>query len=53
MDFVAVMLFTQQLFHLECLLFIRIKSQSGVAKKSAVYKKKHLTLLFSIQKRKK
>ena len=41
MDFVAVMLFTQQLFHLEYLLFIRIKPQSGVAKKKgAVYKKK-------------
>ena len=26
MDFVAVMLFTQQVFHLECLLF-QIKSQ--------------------------
>ena len=47
MDFVAVMLFTQQVFHLECLLLIRIKSQSGVAKKSVVYIKKHLTLLFS------
>ena len=48
MDFVAVML-----NHLECLLLIRIKSQSGVAKKSAVYTKNHLTLLFSIQKMKK
>ena len=47
MDFVAVMLFTQQVFHLECLLSIRIKSESGVAKKSAVYIKKHLALLFS------
>ena len=32
------MLFTKQVFHLECLLF-RIKSQSGVAYKSAVYKR--------------
>ena len=39
MDFVAVMLFTQQLFHLECLLLFQIKSQLGVAYKSAVYKK--------------
>ena len=30
------MLFTKQVFHLECLLF-RIKSQPGVAYKSAVY----------------
>ena len=28
MDFVAVMLFTQQVFHLECLLLIQIKSQT-------------------------
>ena len=32
------MLFTKQVFHLECLLF-RIKSQPGVAYKSAVYKR--------------
>ena len=45
MDFEAVMLFTQQVFHLECLLLIWIKSQPGVAKKCVVYKGKHLTLL--------
>ena len=39
MDFAAVMLFTQQVFHLECLLLFRIKSQPGVAYKSVVYKK--------------
>ena len=38
MDFVAVMFLTQQVFHLECLLF-RIKSQSDVACKSVIYKK--------------
>ena len=38
MDFVAVMLFTQQVFHLECLLLFRIKSQPGVAYKSVDYK---------------
>ena len=32
------MLFTKQVFHLECLLF-QIKSQPGVAYKSAVYKR--------------
>ena len=39
MGFVAVMLFTQQVIHLECLLLIRIKSQPGVIYKSVVYKK--------------
>ena len=39
MDFVAVMLFTQHVFHLESLLLFRIKSQPGVAYNSAVYKK--------------
>ena len=39
MDFVAVMPFTQQVFHLECLLSIWTKSQSGVAYKSVAYKK--------------
>ena len=39
MDFVAVILFTQQVFHLECSLLFRIKSQPGVAYKSVVYKK--------------
>ena len=38
MGFVAVMLFTQQVFRLECLLF-QIKSQRGVAYKSVDYKK--------------
>ena len=31
MDFLAVMLFTKQVFHLECLLLFQIKSQPGVA----------------------
>ena len=38
---VAVMLFNQQVFHLECLLMLllfRIKSQSVIAYKSVVYK---------------
>ena len=35
MESVAVMLFTQQVFHLECLLLIQVKSQSGVACKKA------------------
>ena len=48
MDFVAVMLFSQQVFHLECLLFFWTKSQPGVA-----YKKKHVTLFFSLLKMKK
>ena len=39
MDFAAVMLFTQQVFHLEFLLLFRIKSQPGVAYKSVDYKK--------------
>ena len=39
MDFVAVMLFIQQVFHLESLLLFRIKSQPAVAYKSVVYKK--------------
>ena len=39
MDFIAVMLFTQQVFHLECLLLFKMKSQPGVAYKSVVYKK--------------
>ena len=33
------MLFTQQVFHLECLLLFQIKSQSDVAHKSVAYKK--------------
>ena len=33
------MLFIQQVFHLECLLLIRMKSQPGVVYKSVVYKK--------------
>ena len=40
MDFVAAMLFTQQVFHLECLLLFRIKSQPGVG-----YKMLFLSLL--------
>ena len=39
MDFVAVVLFTQQVFHLECLLLFQIKSQPRVAYKSVDYKK--------------
>ena len=51
MDFVGLMLFTQQVFHLEYvffffdsfwylrLLLFRIKSQPGVVYKSVVYKK--------------
>ena len=38
MDLVAVMLFTELVFHLEYLLYW-IKPQSGVAYKSVVYKK--------------
>ena len=42
MDSVAVMLFNQQVFHLECFLLIvllfQIKSQSVIAYKSVVYK---------------
>ena len=41
MDFVAVMLFSQQVFHLECLLFFWTKSQPGVA-----YKKKACNTVF-------
>ena len=33
------MLFTQQVFHLECLLLFQIKSQPGVAYESVYYKK--------------
>ena len=33
------MLFTQQVFHIECLLFFQIESQPGVAYKSVDYKK--------------
>ena len=38
MDFVAVMLFTKQVIHLEYLLFW-LKSLSNVAYKSVVYKR--------------
>ena len=44
-DFVAVMLFTQQVFHLECLLLFQIESQPGVAYISDAYLKKHLKVL--------
>ena len=37
--FCSSMFFTQQVFHLECLLLFQIKSQPGVAYKSVVYKK--------------
>ena len=52
MDFVGVVLFTQQVFHLECLLLFQIKSQPGVAYKS-VDNKKYLMLFFSLLKMKK
>ena len=39
MDFIAVMLFTQQVFLLGCLSLFRIKSQPVVAYKCVVYKK--------------
>ena len=39
MDFVAVMLFAQQVFHLESLILFQIKSWPGAAYKSVVYKK--------------
>ena len=40
MEFVAIMLFSQQVFHLECflLLLFRIKSQPGVACIGIFYK---------------
>ena len=38
MDFIAVMLFTHQVFHLEYYLLFRIKSEFGVAFKSVGYK---------------
>ena len=38
MDSVALMLFTQHVFHLECLLF-HIKSQPGVSYRSVDYNK--------------
>ena len=39
MNTLAIMLFTQQVFHLECLLIFQIKFQPGVAYKSVDYKK--------------
>ena len=45
MDFVALILYTQQVFHLECLLLIQNKSQPGFVYKSVVYIKKHLMLI--------
>ena len=50
MNFVAEMLFTQQVFHLKlkCLLLFQIKSQPGVAYKSVDYKK--ALLFFSLLK---
>ena len=47
MDFVAVMLFTQQVLNLECLLLFQIKSQPGVAYESVFYKKA-FNLLFLV-----
>ena len=37
--FLAVMLFTQQVFHLECYYYFEIKSQPDVAYKSVCYKR--------------
>ena len=39
MDFVAVMLFNQQVFHLGCLLIFQIKYHLGIAYQSVDYKK--------------
>ena len=60
MDFVKAMLFTQQVFHLECLFFcwhlrlllFWIKSLPSVAYKFCL-QKKHVTLFFSLLKMKK
>ena len=52
MDFVAVVLFTQQVFHLECVLLYQIKSQSSAGYKNGDYKN-HLMLFFSLLKMKK
>ena len=52
MDFVAVMLFTKQVFHLECLLLCRIKSQPDVAYKRFVYKRTFNVILKSSKKEK-
>ena len=52
---VAVMLFNQQVFHLECLLMLllfRIKSQSVIAYKSVVYKWVIYMLFLSLLKMK-
>ena len=49
MDFVAIMHFTQQVFHLQCLL-CQIKSQPGGGAYKSVDYKKHLTLFFIILK---
>ena len=43
MDFIAAMLFTQQVFHLECLLLFQIKSQPCVTYKSVDFKNKEIT----------
>ena len=53
MDFVAVMLFNQQIFHLEYLLLFQIKSQPGVTFKSVDYKKTFNVVFFSLLKMKK
>ena len=47
MDVVAVMLFTQLVFHLECLLLFWIKSQPVVVYKSVAYKK-HSTFIGTV-----
>ena len=54
MDFVAVMLFTQQVFHWEGLLLLFcIKSQPIVAYKSVVYKRVFNILVFESSKNEK
>ena len=46
------MLFTQQVFHFDSFWYLNL-SQVGVGYKSVVYKKKHVTLFFSLLKMKK
>ena len=64
MDFVEVMLFTQQLFHLECLFFFCLLlileivyyfrlNLSQMLLIKMLFTKKHVTLFFSLVKMKK
>ena len=48
-DFVALMLFTQQVFHLECLLLFRLNLRMVLLMKVLIIKR-HLMLLFSLLK---